>query len=129
MIDHLSHDEKLVELNDVELCLETFGNPANPTILFVDGATASMLWWATLVDHYAMNFDGSSRDFASITAPALVVHDDHDPPFPLPHGHALRDTVPGAMLLIPEGAGHDLPQPLWDVFVPASLQHTEGGRP
>ena len=36
---------------------------------------------------------------------------------------------PGATLLILQGAGHDLPRPLWDVFVPALLQHTGGGRP
>ena len=45
MINHLSHGEKLVEINDVELCFEAFGNPANPAILLIDGATASMLWW------------------------------------------------------------------------------------
>jgi pimeloyl-ACP methyl ester carboxylesterase len=284
MTDHLSAGEKLVEINDVELCLETFGDPANPAILLIDGAAASMLWWetelceriarggryvirydnrdtgrstsyppgrpgyaytdlagdalgildaltlerahivcrsmsggiglligvdhpgrvesltfvststgedglppssgeltrgvpadpdpadsgavvdyvvasakaysggspyfdeaavralverdvarsrdiaATLVNHYAISFDGSSRDFAAITAPTLVVHGDHDPVFPLPHGPALRDAVPGATLLVLEGAGHDLPKPLWDVFVPALLRHTGGGR-
>ncbi|WP_202970751.1 hypothetical protein [Saccharothrix sp. ALI-22-I] len=34
---------------------------------------------STLVNHYAMTFDGASRDFASIKAPTLVVHGDHDP--------------------------------------------------
>lgn len=277
--------EHLVEINDVELCVETFGNPANPAILLIDGASASMLWWetelceqiargdrfvirydnrdtgrstsyppgqpgytyadwaddalgildalnverahivcrsmsggiglligvdhpdrvesltfvststsedglppssdqlasgipaapdptdsdavvdfvvasakaysggspyfdetatralverdvarardigSTLVNHYAMSFDGSSRDFAAIKAPTLVVHGDLDPVFPLPHAYALRDAVPGATLLILEGAGHDLPKPLWDVFVPALIQHTGGGRP
>jgi pimeloyl-ACP methyl ester carboxylesterase len=284
MTDHLSNGEKLVEISDVELCVETFGNPANPPVLLVDGAATSMLWWetelceqlargdryvirydnrdtgrstsyppgrpgytftdlagdalgildalnverahivcrsmsggigliigvdhpdrvksltfvststgedglppssdeltshtpadpdpadpgavvdfvvasakaysggspyfdetatralverdvartrdiaSTLANHYAMTFDGSSRDFASIKAPTLVVHGDHDPVCPLPHGHALRDAIPGATLLILEGAGHDLPKPLWDVFVPALIQHT-GGRP
>ncbi|SMC69586.1 alpha/beta fold hydrolase [Kibdelosporangium aridum] len=285
MTDHLSNGEKLVGINDAELCVETFGNPANPAILLIDGATASMLWWeaelceqiarggrfvirydnrdtgrstsyppgrpgytytdlagdalgildalnvesahivcrsmsggigliigvdhpdrvesltfvststgedglppssdeltsdmpaepdlsdpraavdfvvasakacsggspyfdetatralverdvartrdvaATLVNHYMMSFEGSSRDFGSIKAPTLVVHGDHDPVCPLPHGHALRDAIPGATLLTLEGAGHDLPKPLWDVFVPALLQHTAGGRP
>jgi pimeloyl-ACP methyl ester carboxylesterase len=284
MTDHLSHGEKLVEINDVELCVETFGNPANPAVLFIDGASASMLWWeaelceqiargdrfvirydnrdtgrstsyppgkpgykytdlaadalgildalnverahlvcrsmsggvgviiavdhpdrvesltlvssstgedglppssdaianfaladpdpadsgavvdfvvasvkaysggspyfdeaavralverdvartrniaSTLVNHYAMTFDGPSGGFGDITAPTLVVHGDHDPLLPLPHGQALRDAVPGATLLILEGAGHDLPRPLWDVFVPALIQHTDGGR-
>ncbi|MDR6974266.1 pimeloyl-ACP methyl ester carboxylesterase [Streptomyces sp. 3330] len=285
MTDHLSHGEQLVEIHDVGLCLETFGDPADPAILLIDGAAASMLWWetelceqiargdrfvirydnrdtgrstsyppgrpgytftdlagdalgildalhidrahvvcrsmsggigliigvdhpdrvrsltfvststgedglpppsddltdgipadpdpadtdavvdhvvasakayaggspyfdetatralverdvartrdiaSTLVNHYAMSFDGSSRDFAAIRAPSLVVHGDRDPMCPLPHGRALRDAIPGATLLILEGAGHDLPRPLWDVFVPALLRHTKGGRP
>ncbi|CAM4200074.1 alpha/beta hydrolase [Nocardia ninae] len=281
MTDSLSHGEQLVELNEFELCFETFGNPADSAILLIDGAAASMLWWetelceqisrgdrfvvrydnrdtgrstsypkgrpgyaytdlaadalglldalhierahivcrsmsggiglilgvdhpdrvasltfvststgaeglppsseelstsadpdptdsravvdyvvgsaklysggspyfdetatrtlverdvartrdigSTLVNHYAMSFDGASRDFAAIEAPTLVVHGDHDPVFPLPHGYSLRDTIPGATLLILEGAGHDLPKPLWNVFVPALLQHTKGG--
>ncbi|MFM9442517.1 alpha/beta fold hydrolase [Streptomyces acidiscabies] len=283
MTPHLSHGEQLIETGDIELCVETFGNPAHPAVLLVDGASASMLWWetrlceriarrgrfvirydnrdtgrstsyppgrpgyaltdlagdalavldalgverahivcrsmaggigllvgvdhpgrvesltfvststgedglppasaefigglpadpdpadpravvdyvvasaracsggsplfdeeatrtlveqdvarardieATLVNHYTMSFDGSSRDFAAVKAPTLVVHGDHDPLLPLPHGHALRDAVPGAELLVLEGAGHDLPKPLWDVFVPALLRHTESG--
>jgi hypothetical protein len=58
-----------------------------------------------------------------------VVHGDHDPVLPLPHGPALREAAPGATSLVLEGAGHDLPRPLWDVFVPALLRHTAGGRP
>jgi pimeloyl-ACP methyl ester carboxylesterase len=282
MTDHLSNGEKLVGISDVELCVETFGNPANPAVLLVDGAAASMLWWeaelceqiaggdrfvirydnrdtgrstsyppgrpgytytdlagdalgildalnverahvvcrsmaggiglifgvehpgrvasltfvststgedglppssveftaadpdpadsaavvdfvvasakaysggspyfdvaamralveqdvartrnitSTLTNHYAMTFDGPSHSYGDIKAPTLVVHGDHDPAFPLPHGHALRDAIPGAQLLILQGAGHDLPRPLWDVFVPALLQHTGGGQP
>jgi pimeloyl-ACP methyl ester carboxylesterase len=85
---------------------------------------------ATLVNHYAMDIDGPERGgFADITAPTLVVHGELDPVFPLPHGRALRDAIPGARLLILRGAGHDVPRPLWDTFVPALVQHTEGGRP
>jgi pimeloyl-ACP methyl ester carboxylesterase len=84
---------------------------------------------STLANHYAMTFDGPTRGYGDITAPTLVVHGDRDPAFPLPHGQALRDAIPGAKLLILQGAGHDLPRPLWDVFVPALLQHTGGGRP
>ncbi|MCE7002397.1 alpha/beta fold hydrolase [Kibdelosporangium philippinense] len=276
---NLSHGEKTVQINGVELCFETFGNPADPAILFIDGASASMLWWetemceqiahggrfvirydnrdtgkstsyppgqpgyaytdlaadalgildtlgierahivcrsmsggigliigvdhpdrvqsltfvststgeeglpaaegltfpeepdltdsqavvdyvvasakacsggspyfaetatralverdvararnmaSTLGNHYAMSFDGSSRDFSAVKASTLVVHGDHDPVCPLPHGHALHKAIPGAKLLVLEGAGHDLPKPLWDVFVPALLRHTEG---
>lgn len=285
MADHLSNGEKLLEINGVELCVETFGNPANPAILLIDGAAASMLWWqaelceriaardrfvirydnrdtgrstsyppgqpgysftdltedalgvldavgierahivcrsmsggigliagvdhpdrvasltfvctstgadglpppseeltrhapadpdpadpaavvdfvvgsakaysggsphfdetavralverdvartrniaSTLTNHYAMNFDGPARGgFGDIDAPTLVVHGDHDPVFPLPHGEALRDAIPGAELLILEGVGHDVPRPLWDVFVSALVRHTGGGQ-
>jgi len=280
---NLSHGEQLIAINDVELCIETFGDSANPAVLLVDGAAASMLWWeaelceqiargdrfvirydnrdtgrstsyppgkpgykytdlaadalgildalnverahlvcrsmsggiglilgvehpdrvasltfvstttgedglppssdeiadfaradpdptdsgavvdfvvasvkaysggspyfdetavralvqrdvarthnvaSTLVNHYAMTFDGPSGGFGDITAPTLVVHGDHDPLLPLPHGQAVRDAVPGARLLILEGAGHDLPRPLWDVFAPALIQHTARG--
>jgi pimeloyl-ACP methyl ester carboxylesterase len=39
--------EKLVEANGVTLCLETFGDPADPPILLVAGAASSMDWWET----------------------------------------------------------------------------------
>ncbi|AKU15721.1 alpha/beta fold hydrolase [Luteipulveratus mongoliensis] len=283
MTTHLSNGEQLLEIRDVELCVETFGNPNDPAVLLIDGAGASMLWWedelceriarsdrfvirydnrdtgrstsyppgepgyaytdlagdalgildalnverahivcrsmsggighiiavdhpdrvasltfvststgaddlppptndinltvaapdpadstavvdyvlawtkayaggspyfdetgtrtlverdvararsfaSTLVNHDMLDFEGSARDFGAITAPTLVAHGDHDPLLPLPHGQALRDAVPGAQLLVLEGAGHDLPKPLWDSFVPALIQHTEGGR-
>ena len=85
---------------------------------------------STLTNHYAMDVDGPVRGgFGDIDAPTLVVHGDHDPVFPLPHGEALRDAIPGAELLILEGAGHDVPRPVWDVFVSALVRHTSGGRP
>jgi pimeloyl-ACP methyl ester carboxylesterase len=56
--------------------------------------------------------------------PTLVVHGDHDALLPLAHGEALRDTIRGAELLVLPGAGHDLPGPVWDTFVPALLRHT-----
>ncbi|MET8076872.1 alpha/beta fold hydrolase [Streptomyces sp. NPDC005303] len=83
---------------------------------------------STLVNHFAIEPDGpASGGFGDIMAPTLVVHGDHDPLLPLPHGEALRDAVPGAELLVLKGAGHDLPRPVWDDFVPALVRHTEGG--
>lgn len=82
---------------------------------------------STLVNHYMMpSGDPPSGGFGDIKAPTLVVHGDHDPALPVPHGEAIRDAVPGAKLLVLAGAGHDLPKPLWDVFVPALVQHTGG---
>jgi pimeloyl-ACP methyl ester carboxylesterase len=84
---------------------------------------------STLTNHYAMTFDGpAGGGYGDIAAPTLVVHGDHDPLLPLAHGQAVRDAVPGARLQVLAGAGHDVPKPLWPVFVAALLRHTGGGR-
>jgi pimeloyl-ACP methyl ester carboxylesterase len=35
----------MIEANGVELCTESFGDPADPPILLIMGIGASMLWW------------------------------------------------------------------------------------
>ncbi|MFI6340856.1 alpha/beta fold hydrolase [Streptomyces sp. NPDC050535] len=45
MTPHQSHGEQLRTVNGVELCAETFGDPAAPAIVLVAGSAASMLWW------------------------------------------------------------------------------------
>jgi pimeloyl-ACP methyl ester carboxylesterase len=80
---------------------------------------------ATLTNHYAMAIDGpKTGGFADIDVPTLVLHGDLDPLLPLAHGEALCDAVPGARLVVLHGAGHDLPRPLWDVFVTALVQQS-----
>ena len=37
--------ERMIEANGVELCTETFGDPAGPPLLLIMGTGASMLWW------------------------------------------------------------------------------------
>jgi pimeloyl-ACP methyl ester carboxylesterase len=37
--------ERMIEANGVELCVESFGDPAEAPILLVMGIGASMLWW------------------------------------------------------------------------------------
>jgi pimeloyl-ACP methyl ester carboxylesterase len=37
--------ERLINVNGVELCTESFGDPADPPILLVMGFGGSMLWW------------------------------------------------------------------------------------
>src|SRR5256885_8277603 len=37
--------ERIIEANGVELCTESFGDPADPPVLLVMGTGASMLWW------------------------------------------------------------------------------------
>ncbi|ONI76094.1 alpha/beta hydrolase [Actinosynnema sp. ALI-1.44] len=41
----MSAGDQLVEVNGAELCVESFGDAADPAILLVAGASASMLWW------------------------------------------------------------------------------------
>lgn len=36
---------RLVDVGDVKLCVESFGDPGQPTLLLVSGAAASMDWW------------------------------------------------------------------------------------
>ncbi|HEY3557254.1 MAG TPA: alpha/beta hydrolase [Kribbella sp.] len=35
----------IYHVNGIELCAETYGDPADPAILLIHGAGASMLWW------------------------------------------------------------------------------------
>ncbi|MGW6276260.1 alpha/beta fold hydrolase [Kribbella sp. NPDC055071] len=35
----------LYPVNGIELCAETFGDPSDPAVLLIHGASASMLWW------------------------------------------------------------------------------------
>jgi pimeloyl-ACP methyl ester carboxylesterase len=37
--------ECIVEINGVELCLESFGRPGDPAVLLMAGATSSLDWW------------------------------------------------------------------------------------
>jgi pimeloyl-ACP methyl ester carboxylesterase len=41
----LTSTEKMIATNGVEICTESFGDPADPAILLIMGAMASMLWW------------------------------------------------------------------------------------
>lgn len=60
----------------------------------------------------------------SISAPTLVIHGTADPMFPIEHGEALADEIPGARLLRLEGAGHGVDRADWEVVVDAILDHT-----
>lgn len=47
-----------------------------------------------------------------VVAPTLVVHGTSDPVFPVDHGLALADGIPGAELWLVEELGHELPDGL-----------------
>jgi pimeloyl-ACP methyl ester carboxylesterase len=70
--------------------------------------------------------DVPSEPISSITARTLVIHGTADPMFPLAHGEALAEEIPGASLLTLDGAGHGIEPVDWEPIVRAILAHTAG---
>jgi pimeloyl-ACP methyl ester carboxylesterase len=99
-----------------------FDEPATRALARQDVArTISM--GSALQNHFAIQVDGpASGGFGDVAAPTLVVHGERDPVFPLAHGEALRDAVPGSELLVLPEAGHELPRALWQRFIAAMLR-------
>ena len=81
--------------------------------------------YAAVQNHDLMSHgEGSPNPLSSITAPTLVIHGTADPMFPIAHGEALAEEIPGARLLRLEGAGHGVDRADWDVVVEAILEQT-----
>jgi pimeloyl-ACP methyl ester carboxylesterase len=72
--------------------------------------------------------DRSPEPLSSTKVPTLVIHGTADPMFPLEHGEALAEEIPGATLLPLQGAGHGVDRSDWDTIVPAILEHTRSAR-
>jgi pimeloyl-ACP methyl ester carboxylesterase len=68
----------------------------------------------------------SHGPLSSITVPTLVIHGTADPLFPVEHGESLAAEIPGAVLMVLDGAGHGVDRADWPVIVPAILEHTSG---
>jgi pimeloyl-ACP methyl ester carboxylesterase len=66
----------------------------------------------------------SRGPLSSIAVPTLVVHGTADPMFPLEHGEALAEEIPGARLLTLEDAGHGVDRADWAALARAILEHT-----
>jgi pimeloyl-ACP methyl ester carboxylesterase len=76
--------------------------------------------------------DVSRAPLSSIVVPTLVIHGTADPMFPLEHGKALAEEIPGATLLPLERAGHGVERADWEAIVRPILAHTaesDRGRP
>jgi pimeloyl-ACP methyl ester carboxylesterase len=73
--------------------------------------------------------DVPSGPLSSVAAPTLVIHGTADPMFPLAHGQALAEEIPGAKLLSLEGAGHGVERADWERVCHAILAHTAVAEP
>ncbi|GAB1515597.1 alpha/beta fold hydrolase [Actinophytocola sp. KF-1] len=84
---------------------------------------------ASQKNHYAVEGSGSWRHrLPEITVPALIIHGDSDPLFPLPHGEALAREIPGARLVVLPNTGHEFPSRNWPVVAKEVLALTAGGQ-
>ena len=80
---------------------------------------------AALQSHDRIAEDDRSRPpLSSIKVPTLVIHGTADPMFPLAHGEALTEEIPGARLLLLEGAGHGVDEADRETVVAMILDHT-----
>ena len=61
---------------------------------------------------------------SSIEVPTLVIHGTADPMFPPEHGQAVVEAIPGAELLVLEGAGHGVVRTDWEPIARAIIRHT-----
>ena len=61
---------------------------------------------------------------STIAAQTLVIHGTADPMFPPEHGRALAAEIPGARLLLLEGAGHGVERHDWETIVETVVHHT-----
>jgi pimeloyl-ACP methyl ester carboxylesterase len=82
--------------------------------------------FASAQNHDALPEDERSRGpLSSIAVPTLVIHGSADPMFPLEHGRALAEEIPGARLLALDGAGHGVDRADRETIARAILEHTE----
>jgi pimeloyl-ACP methyl ester carboxylesterase len=82
---------------------------------------------STAKNHHLAEGGGRWRErLGELDVPTLVIHGTEDPVMPYGHGLALAREIAGARLLALDHTGHELPRPVWDVVVPAILEHTAG---
>jgi proline iminopeptidase len=68
---------------------------------------------------------GDSRvpELGKITAPTLVIHGAQDPLIPLGCGEDIKNSIPGAEMLVIDGMGHDYPDEVVDRMADAIRQN------
>ena len=73
---------------------------------------------------------GDSRvaRLSKIVAPTLVIHGRDDPLIPLPGGEDIKNSIPGAELIVIDGMGHDFPIPAVPQIADAIERNTRRGQ-
>ena len=82
---------------------------------------------ASMTNHWILGGEGEPvrPRLQELRMPTLVLHGTEDPLFPYGHAQALAREIHGARLLPLPGVGHEMPPPaVWEVVVPAMLEHT-----
>ena len=81
--------------------------------------------FASAPNHFLLkgNKERSSR-LPDLSVPLLVIHGTADPLFPVEHGEASAQAVPGARLVRLEGGGHELHEAHWPQIIAALIEHT-----
>lgn len=81
---------------------------------------------AAMTNHWIIDGGDPVRPrLGEIAVPALVLHGTEDPLFPVGHAEAMAREVPGARLVLLEGAGHELPEQTWHVAISEILAVTD----
>jgi pimeloyl-ACP methyl ester carboxylesterase len=65
----------------------------------------------------------------ALEIPALVVHGSEDPLVRVEGAHDTHEALRGSRLVVLEGMGHDLPEPLWPEIVDAIDELTRRAHP
>jgi pimeloyl-ACP methyl ester carboxylesterase len=81
---------------------------------------------SSITNHASIDSGDRWRErLGELSVPTLVIHGTEDPMYPYANAVALANEIAGAQLLALERVGHEVPpRALWDVVVPAILQHT-----
>jgi len=81
---------------------------------------------SSIINHAGIESGDRWRErLGEVSVPTLVIHGTEDPMYPYDNAVALAKEIAGAQLIALERMGHEVPpRALWDVVVPAILQHT-----
>ena len=124
-VDHIEKVAWLVELD--RLFVGTRYPFDETAATLVADADVTRCWFPETGHGPAVNSSPSRLDrLGDIGVRTLVVHGTVDPVFPVEHGIALAEGIPGADLWLVEGLGHEVPDACLAELLPKVLAHLAG---